>query len=114
MRAARYFDLDRVPWAKSPFDGDSDKWGDEQDRSDYFADAAHYWAGRAARAEQLARKRRGFDRFTREVAALTKDGEPLGDEPEWVMENDDAYDTLHGLISGARALVGKLDRRGKP
>ena len=54
--AARYFDLDRVPWAGPPFDGDSDKWGDEQDRSEYFEDAAYYWSGRAWRAERRAKR----------------------------------------------------------
>jgi hypothetical protein len=37
--------------------------------------------------------------FAREVAACRKDGE------EWEMENDDAYDMLHSLISDARELV---------
>jgi hypothetical protein len=44
--------------------------------------------------------------FTREIAALTKDGEKLEPDGElWVMENDDAFDTLHNLISQARAIL---------
>jgi len=47
-----------------------------------------------------------FRDFVEKVAALTKDGEGIRDGDPWVMENDDAYDTLHGLISDARGLLG--------
>ena len=56
--------------------------------------------------------------FIREIAALTKDGECQscnqdGDDPNpdcpqheaWDMPNDDAVETLHGLISQAREIV---------
>lgn len=44
------------------------------------------------------------DEFIRHVAALALDGEDVdGEEFEW--ENDDAWATLHSLISGARELL---------
>lgn len=42
------FDLQNPPWATEEYDFKSDNWGDEQDRSEWFEEAAHYWAGRAA------------------------------------------------------------------
>lgn len=50
------FDLEHPPWATEEFGGDSDKWGDEQDRSDWFEAAANHWAGRAATAEALMQR----------------------------------------------------------
>lgn len=45
--------------------------------------------------------------FVIDVANLTKDGEQAdADSPPFVMENDDAYDTLNGLISDARQILG--------
>jgi hypothetical protein len=48
-------------------------------------------------------------RFVVEVARLRMDGEGPGtndeDEP-WVMEDDDAFDTVHSLIDSARELLG--------
>jgi hypothetical protein len=51
------FDLEHPPWSEEAGGtGDSDDWGDEQDRSEWFADAAHHWADRARKAEsKLAR-----------------------------------------------------------
>ena len=48
--------------------------------------------------------------FVMQVAGMTKDGEqgPDRDEP-FVMENDDAYDTVMGLISDARGIAGIPD-----
>jgi hypothetical protein len=46
-------------------------------------------------------------RFLVDVAMLRMDGE--GDDGEgepWIMENDDAYDTVHSLIGNARAILG--------
>lgn len=46
-------------------------------------------------------------KFLVAVALLRMDGE--GEGPEggaWIMENDDAYDTLNGLIGDARAILG--------
>lgn len=46
-------------------------------------------------------------RFLVQVAMLRKDGEGLDEDGDpQVMENDDAYDTLHGLISEARGMLG--------
>jgi hypothetical protein len=46
--------------------------------------------------------------FVRDVAHLRPDGEGTDDEGEpWVMENDDAVDTLCGLIGEARAILGE-------
>lgn len=45
------FDLDNPPWAAEEFGGLSDKWGDEQDRSEWFEAAAQYWCARATAAE---------------------------------------------------------------
>lgn len=39
------------PWAAAPYYGDSDKWGDEQDRSEFFEGLANELA---ARLEQIA------------------------------------------------------------
>lgn len=47
--------------------------------------------------------------FIAHVARLRKDGDGPGpDDPTdpWEMENDHAYDTLHEVISDARALLG--------
>ena len=48
------------------------------------------------------------------IAGLTKDGEMIeiieGDSVEFEMTADDAFDTLHSLISQARALLGLPDR----
>lgn len=46
------FDLNNPPWACEEFGHNSDNWGDEQDRSEWFEAAAGYWAGRAAEAER--------------------------------------------------------------
>jgi hypothetical protein len=50
-------------------------------------------------------------RFVETVAALWKDGESVsGDDSDpFDMTGDDAYDTLHSLISEARALLGRSD-----
>jgi hypothetical protein len=46
--------------------------------------------------------------FARDVAGMRPDGEGTDDEGEpWVMENDDAVDTLCGLIGEARAILGE-------
>jgi hypothetical protein len=45
------------------------------------------------------------DDFVRLVAQLDKDGE-LVDGQEFVLENDDAVDTLHWIIDAARSLLG--------
>jgi hypothetical protein len=47
--------------------------------------------------------------FVSEIARMMKDGETHDDGSEFIMENDDAVDTLHSLISGARALCGISD-----
>lgn len=47
-----------------------------------------------------------FRTFVEQVAALTKDGEPSEDGTEFEMMDDDAYDTLHLLITAARELLG--------
>lgn len=41
------YDLDNPPWSAPEFGGDSDSWGDEEDRSDWYEAAARYWASRA-------------------------------------------------------------------
>lgn len=43
--------------------------------------------------------------FVRRIANLTKDGELDTEGNVFVMENDDAYNTLHVLISDARDLI---------
>lgn len=40
-------DLANPPWCAPEFGGISDKWGDEQDRSDWYESAANYWCSRA-------------------------------------------------------------------
>jgi len=48
-------------------------------------------------------------RFVVEAAQLRMDGEgpgPDGGDTPWVMENDDAFDTVHALIGQARGLLG--------
>ncbi len=49
-----------------------------------------------------------YSAFVVMVADLTKDGETV-DGKEWVMENDDAVDTLHELISQARLILGRKE-----
>lgn len=47
-----------------------------------------------------------FRSFVQTIAGMTKDGEERDDQPPFVMENDDAVETLCTLISTARGLVG--------
>jgi hypothetical protein len=59
--------------------------------------------------EFVALDERAAARFVAQVAMLRMDGEGSDDEDDaepWVMENDDAYDTLHSLIGEARGLLG--------
>jgi hypothetical protein len=49
------------------------------------------------------------EEFVVEVAGLLKDGETDADGETFILENDDAVDTLHGLISEARAIAGVED-----
>jgi hypothetical protein len=51
------------------------------------------------------------DRFVREVAALTQDGEEVDGE-DFVMENDDAVGTLNSLIGQARELLSATKASG--
>ena len=44
------------------------------------------------------------------VANMTKDGELDDDGHAFIMENDDAVETLHGIISEARGILGISDR----
>lgn len=48
--------------------------------------------------------------FIAQIAALTKDGE-IVEGKEFVLENDDAVDTLHRLISEARELQRGAKKR---
>lgn len=45
-------------------------------------------------------------RLVASLAACTKDGEEIDGE-EFIMENDDAVDTLHSFISQARSILGR-------
>ena len=45
-------------------------------------------------------------KFVDTIAWMTRDGEKDEDGETFVMENDDAYDTLNRLISDARDLLG--------
>jgi hypothetical protein len=51
-----------------------------------------------------------FEAFVRQVATLTKTRETL-DGKAFEMENTDAFDTLHSLISEARELLGESSHR---
>lgn len=42
------------PWATEEFDYDSDKWGDEQDRSEWYQELADKLGGQANRLAELA------------------------------------------------------------
>jgi len=46
--------------------------------------------------------------FVRMVAYFRKDGEGpnAGEDGSWIMENDDAFETVHDLIDGARGILG--------
>ena len=46
-----------------------------------------------------------FERMIENIAHLTKDGELTDGGYEFILENDDAVDTLHALIEQARNLV---------
>lgn len=48
------YDLDNPPWTASPYDGDSGRWGDEQDRSEWYEAAATYHAARGETDRALA------------------------------------------------------------
>jgi hypothetical protein len=53
-------------------------------------------------------------RFALEVAGTTKDGEDDGSGGEFVLENDDAVDTVHALVSEAREMFGLPFRNDPP
>jgi hypothetical protein len=46
------------------------------------------------------------DAFVHKIAALPKEGEAATGTREKIWENDEAFDTLHELISEARAILG--------
>lgn len=48
---------------------------------------------------------KAFKKFIASVARCTKDGEEV-DGQEFIMENDDAVNTLHDFIDQARKLLG--------
>lgn len=48
----------------------------------------------------------GAFQLAHDIALLTKDGEDDGNGEAFIMENDDAVDTLHSLISTARGIYG--------
>jgi hypothetical protein len=58
MTTTARYELAEPPWVAPPFNGDSDKWGDEQDRSEWFEGEAERLAGVAAdyAAEAFARQ----------------------------------------------------------
>ena len=51
--------------------------------------------------------------FVAQIACMTQDGEEV-DGREFVMENDDAVDTLNALIDSARHLTAKATEEGRP
>jgi hypothetical protein len=46
--------------------------------------------------------------FIRTIAFMTKDGEEDNNGDTFTMENDDAYDSVHSLISQARVLLNDI------
>lgn len=48
--------------------------------------------------------------FVSDIAEMNKDGE-LVDGDEFILENDDAYETVMSLISDARSLLGQPEDR---
>lgn len=48
--------------------------------------------------------------FVSGIAEMNKDGE-LADGDEFILENDDAYETVMSLISMARAILGQPEDR---
>ena len=48
--------------------------------------------------------------FVSEIAEMNKDGE-LVDGDEFILENDDAYETVMSLISDARSILGQPEDR---
>lgn len=60
-----------VPWStETEYGGDSDKWGDEQDRSEYFEARSEELGGLGSRLAELVialdewRRKGGFDPYT--------------------------------------------------
>ena len=64
------YDLEHPPWATAEFGGDSDKWGDEQDRSEWFQAAAEYWCRRAIAAEQAPKPALTLDDLKANIDAV--------------------------------------------
>lgn len=50
-------------------------------------------------------------RLITELAGMTKDGELGDDGEEYVMENDDAWESIMGMISWARRVLGQPEDR---
>lgn len=47
------FDLEHPPWSvEAGGTGDSDDWGDEQNRSEWYEEAAHHYAARVTELER--------------------------------------------------------------
>lgn len=57
------------------------------------------------------RLNRQYAKFILMIARLVKDGERQEDGTEFDMPSDDAVDTLHSLITQARALVEEPEDR---
>lgn len=90
------FDLEHPPWAAEEFGGDSEKWGDEQDRSEWFEAAANEYAGRTAKLEALLAEvpveqieqllTYNWPSEQRDFEEWSGGGEPRLDEPVHVFE----------------------------
>lgn len=47
--------------------------------------------------------------FAQQVAWFIADGDTVDGEPDYSMENDDAWETINGLIGEARSMFGLPD-----
>jgi len=56
----------------------------------------------------------GLRSFARQVAEMRKDGENDGNGEPFVMENDDTWETLSGLIDQARDMLGIINPYPEP
>lgn len=62
--------------------------------------------GKTADLAEFVQLQRDLLEFVKGVAKLSRDGEGKREDGYWVMENDEAYDTVHGLITDARQMLG--------
>jgi len=102
-----------TPWTLDKSSGQSFNLLDK--RGSFIATLYPHWNNSDANAEYIVKACNNYEgmfNFIEMVANFRKDGETEDrkEDEEFVLENDDAYDTIMDCIDWARGLIEKLNK----